>query len=190
MVAYGSSALHPTAPLLPSPHNLTSSEATTTNLVDTVLKLAREVGEMFTEVPYIKAVAGILIQIIAIRDEIKTTKERSVELINKVLRRSKVVLDGLLSVAMSPRKELLARMELNLIDYHKLLSEVQGFLQRNKLKGLFHRIIHRKSDLSEVETYDRLIDNYNIDFLTDFLLQSHITGLPQESAPSVMTSDP
>ncbi|KAG6855206.1 hypothetical protein H0H87_006844, partial [Tephrocybe sp. NHM501043] len=190
MVAYGPSELHPTAPLLPSSRNLTSSEATTTNLVDTVLKLATEISEMFTEVPYIKAVAGIIIQIITIRDEIKTTKERSVELINKVLRRSKVVLDGLLSVAKSSRKELLARMESSLIDYHKLLSEVQGVLQANQLKGRLHRTIHRKSDLSEVGKYDRLIDDYNTDFLTDLLLQSHITGVSQESAPSVMTLDP
>ncbi|KAG6855894.1 hypothetical protein H0H87_009605 [Tephrocybe sp. NHM501043] len=86
--------------------------------------------------------------------------------------------------------EPLGRIESSLIDYHKLLSEVWTILQANKSKGLLRRTIDRKSDLSDVEKYDRLVDNYNTDFLTDFLLQSHIAGLLQGSAPSVMTSDP
>ena len=51
--------------------------------------------------------------------QIKTVKERSHELIEKVLRRSNVVLDGLLFVAKSPHKELLSRIEGKLMDYHK-----------------------------------------------------------------------
>ena len=40
----------------------------TTNIVDTVLKIAKEAGEVFKDVPYIKAFAGILIQIVSIRE--------------------------------------------------------------------------------------------------------------------------
>jgi len=43
-------------------------ESTTTNMVDTVSKIAKEVGEIFKDVPYIKAVAGIIVQIIKIRE--------------------------------------------------------------------------------------------------------------------------
>ena len=42
--------------------------STTTNIVDTVLKLTKVAGEMLKEVPYVKALAGIIVQIIEIRD--------------------------------------------------------------------------------------------------------------------------
>jgi hypothetical protein len=42
--------------------------STTTDIADTTLKLAKEVGEMLRDVPYVKALAGIILQIIAIRD--------------------------------------------------------------------------------------------------------------------------
>ena len=51
--------------------------------------------------------------------EINTAKERSHELIEKVLRRSNVILDGLLSLAKSPHKDILARFEERLADYRK-----------------------------------------------------------------------
>ena len=43
-------------------------ESTATNAVDTVLKIAKEASETFKNVPYIKAFAGIVIQIISIRE--------------------------------------------------------------------------------------------------------------------------
>jgi len=43
-------------------------ESTATNAVDTVLKIAKEASETFKNVPYIKAFAGIIIQIISIRE--------------------------------------------------------------------------------------------------------------------------
>jgi len=42
-------------------------ESTTITTVDTVLKIAKEASEMFKNIPYIKAFAGIIIQIISIR---------------------------------------------------------------------------------------------------------------------------
>lgn len=43
-------------------------ESTATNIVDTVLNIAKEASEMFKNVPYIKAFAGIVIQIISIKE--------------------------------------------------------------------------------------------------------------------------
>ena len=43
-------------------------ESTTINIVDTVLKIAKEASDTFTHVPYIKVFAGIVIQIISIRE--------------------------------------------------------------------------------------------------------------------------
>jgi hypothetical protein len=38
------------------------------NIIDTVSKIAKEAGEMLKDVPYVKAFAGIIIQIIKIRE--------------------------------------------------------------------------------------------------------------------------
>jgi hypothetical protein len=43
-------------------------ESTTTNIVDTISKIAKEAGEVAKDIPYIKAFAGIVIQIITIRE--------------------------------------------------------------------------------------------------------------------------
>jgi len=51
--------------------------------------------------------------------EINTAKERSHELIEKVLSRSNVILDELLFVAKSPHKDILTRIEGRLTGYHK-----------------------------------------------------------------------
>ncbi|KAG6848878.1 hypothetical protein H0H93_013227, partial [Arthromyces matolae] len=108
-----------------------------------------------------------------------------------VLRRSKVVLDGLISVAKSGRKEALARMETNLKSYHALLDSVFVLLQASKSKGLLSRTLNRKAMLSDVEKYNRLLDDYNMEFLTDFLLQSGITGPPPQLPPtSLIVADP
>jgi len=42
--------------------------STTTNIVDTVLKLAKDVGVILKDIPYVKALAEIIVQIIEIRD--------------------------------------------------------------------------------------------------------------------------
>ncbi|KAG6839072.1 hypothetical protein H0H87_001761, partial [Tephrocybe sp. NHM501043] len=51
--------------------------------------------------------------------DIRTTKERSRELVNKVAWRSNVILEGVLSVATSPHKNALAQVEGKLKEYHK-----------------------------------------------------------------------
>ena len=61
----------------PSTTNFEYVESTTTNIVDTVLKLAKEASETFKNIPYIKALAGIVIQIINIREVQKLFSERN-----------------------------------------------------------------------------------------------------------------
>ncbi|KAG6834923.1 hypothetical protein H0H93_006343 [Arthromyces matolae] len=143
----------------------------TVSLVDTVLKLAQDVVEVLENVPYVKSLAGIIVKIIAIRDEINTAKERSRELIEKVLDRSKVILEGLLFVAKSPHKETLTRVEGKLTDYFMyvliglLLTNVLDVLKRNAGKSLLNRVVNRKAWKSDLKMYDRRIDNFNTDFL-------------------------
>ncbi|KAG6914377.1 hypothetical protein DXG01_000678, partial [Tephrocybe rancida] len=171
-----------------NPHDLIASASMTMNTADTVMKLAKNVGELLKDVPYVKALAGLIVQIIEIRDEINTAKERSHELIRKVWDRSRVVLDGLLSVADSSHKDI-SRIEGKLTEYHNLLVDVFRVLKSNTSKGMFDRVVNRKSRLSDVEKYNRRIDDYNTDFLTDLVLHLHlqISGtLQQSSLPSAI----
>ncbi|KAG6853594.1 hypothetical protein H0H87_008450, partial [Tephrocybe sp. NHM501043] len=118
MVAHGQSLLLSAGHSTAATNSNTALDSTTTNVVDSVAKLVREVGELLKNVPYIKGVAGIILQIIAIRDELNTAEERSHELLNKVLRKSSIILEGLLSVARSPNKDMLVRIEGRLKDYY------------------------------------------------------------------------
>ena len=71
-------------PTVPSTHSValpstTHQEyvvSTGTNIVDTVAKIAKEASEMLKGVPYVKALAGIIIQIIKIREVRELSKER------------------------------------------------------------------------------------------------------------------
>ncbi|KAG6815352.1 hypothetical protein H0H93_010068, partial [Arthromyces matolae] len=177
-------------------HQLFAS--TTTNIIDTtatvaqtVLKLAKDAREVLKNVPYVKALAGVIVQIIEIRDEIKTEKERSQELVDKVSDRSKTILEGLISVANSPRQENLGRVEGKLTKYHELLRDVLVVLKKNREKGRFYRLVNRKSRQSDLEKCNRRLDDYNADFLTDLVIHLYVTpqrqSLPPAATPVFLT---
>jgi len=69
-VAHGRSTLLFTRHLTvsPSTNSRESIASTTTNIVDTVLKLAKDAGGILKDVPYLKALSGTIVQIIEIRD--------------------------------------------------------------------------------------------------------------------------
>ena len=138
MVAHGVPGVVPPAPsiVIASTTNREYVESTTTNIVNTVLNIAKDASEMFKNVPYIKALAGIVIQIISIREvreqsgernalplldsqEIQTEKDQSQAFIDKILRRSKVILDGLLRVASSQNRDQLKDIEGKLKEYNE-----------------------------------------------------------------------
>jgi len=78
MVAHGlpiTASAHSAA--IQSTKNSEYVASTTTNTVDTVSKIAKEVGQMFTNVPYIKAFAVTVIQIIQIREVRELSGERN-----------------------------------------------------------------------------------------------------------------
>ena len=62
---------------IPSATNREYVGSTTTNIVDTTLKIAKEASGTFQNVPYIKALAGIIIQIISIREVRELSRERN-----------------------------------------------------------------------------------------------------------------
>ena len=70
MIAHGRSIAPFTrhSTVSPSTNSHESIASTTTNIADTVLRLAKDAGEILRNVPYVKALAGIIVQIIQIRD--------------------------------------------------------------------------------------------------------------------------
>ena len=77
MVAPGLPVVSSTRPVaIPLINNPAYAMTTTTNIIDTVSKITKEIGEIFKTVPYIKAFAGILIQIIKVREVRKLAGER------------------------------------------------------------------------------------------------------------------
>jgi hypothetical protein len=77
-VAHGVPVVPPAPSIaIPSTTNREYVEFTTTSIVDTVLKIAKEASDTFKNVPYIKAFAGIVIQIITIREVRELSGERN-----------------------------------------------------------------------------------------------------------------
>jgi hypothetical protein len=78
MVAHGVPVIPPAPSIaISSTTNREYVEFTTTSIVDVVLKIAKEASDTFKNVPYIKAFAGIVIQIISIREVRELSGERN-----------------------------------------------------------------------------------------------------------------
>lgn len=79
MVAHGVTGVVPPAPsiAIASTTNREYVESTTTNIANTVLNIAKDASQMFKNVPYITALAGIVIQIINIREVREQSGERN-----------------------------------------------------------------------------------------------------------------
>ena len=80
MVAHGLPVpVVPPAPsvAIPSATNREYIKSTARNTIDTVTKIAKEASDTFKNVPYIKGIAGIVIQIITIREVRELSRERN-----------------------------------------------------------------------------------------------------------------
>lgn len=131
-----------TVPKVAGSSRLTSHESEypipPTATASTILAITREVGEMLRGVPYVKAISGIILEIIRIkevrsstctaswtlagaltrrRQEVTDNKWRCQELIDKVVRRSETIFCGLKKVLESPGREGLKDLEKDLIAY-------------------------------------------------------------------------
>ena len=81
---------------------------------------------------------------------------------------------------------------------HSLLSEILAVLKTQASKNMFDRFVNRASRLGNLEKYDRLINDFNTDFVvcflplfdypgsfqlqTDLHIQSHLTNMSQRAA--------
>jgi hypothetical protein len=52
---------------------------------------------------------------------------------------------------------------------HSLLGQILAVLKTHASKNVIHRFANRKSRLGNLEKYDRLINDFNTDFVACFL---------------------
>ncbi|KAF8179411.1 hypothetical protein BJ912DRAFT_1045151 [Pholiota molesta] len=172
------------------------------SLANSVIAIVKEVGGMLKGVPYVQALSGVILQIIKIRDEIKSNKERCREIIEKVLRISKSIYERLADVAKSEGKEKLTRLEGHLGDCKSTLEAVHTELQKHQSRNPLAKLINR--GLEELNMLDRRVDELKINLILDILvaiqleqaatatnvIQSTALNAPTDSADHVLPPKP
>ncbi|KJA17320.1 hypothetical protein HYPSUDRAFT_218940 [Hypholoma sublateritium FD-334 SS-4] len=143
-----------------------------TALVDTMLTIVKEVGEMLASVPYVKSVSGIVLQLIKIRDEVKINKERCQEIIDKILSISKIIYERLLELGKSNAKNKLGRLENHLVDYGRTLGGIYRTMEKHASRSTFRKIIQR--GLDDLNRYDRVLDSFNSKIILDILIEIRV----------------
>ncbi|KAF7324387.1 Tetratricopeptide repeat protein 28 [Mycena venus] len=138
----------------------------------TFLGIVKEVGEMLRDVPYVKALSGVLLQIITIKEELTDNKRRCQELIDKV----------------SPGREGLHDLEDDLVAYADLLQDVYAALIQctsRKRSDRVHRWFNRGQLLDDMLRLERLLDDFRVNFSDKTLvrLEIHMNTL-QGKTPS------
>ncbi|KAF9470553.1 TPR-like protein, partial [Pholiota conissans] len=141
---------------------------TIVNSTNNVVAIVKEVGEILAHAPYVKALSGVVLQIIKIRDEIKSNKQRCHEIIDKVVRISEAIYERLREVAKSPGKEKLGRLEKHLVECNATLSAVSTALEKHRSRKPFNKFINR--GLDELNAMDRRVDELNIKLILDILM--------------------
>ncbi|KAJ7769694.1 hypothetical protein DFH07DRAFT_806722 [Mycena maculata] len=166
--AAGSSKLASSRPALGIPPVATAS---------TILAIAKEVGEMLRGVPYVRAISGVILEIIKIKEEVRDNKRRCQELIDKVIRRSDTILSGLKKIGETPGKEGLKDLEADLVAYTTLLQDVYAALLQctsRKIADRVDRWLNRGQLLDDMLRLERLLDDFRVNFSDNRLVQIEI----------------
>ncbi|KAF8201304.1 hypothetical protein K438DRAFT_1932971 [Mycena galopus ATCC 62051] len=136
-------------------------------ILTTFLAVVKEVGELLSDVPYVNGIAGVILQIIKIKEELTDNRWRCQELIDKVVRRSETILSGLKKIAQSPGREGLRDLEDDLVAYTNLLRHVYAALIQCTSRKMSHRVerwLNRGQLLDDMLRLERLLDDFRINF--------------------------
>ncbi|PPQ89264.1 hypothetical protein CVT25_001348 [Psilocybe cyanescens] len=139
--------------------------------IQAVSSLATDVLEVFEQVPYVKIVASLIQKIITISDEIRSNKDRSRELVGKVMAYARVVFDALLGL--DERTAIGLRQDLE--ELAKVLQSVYDVLQEitgPNYASLVNRLVYRNEIASMLQEQDRNLDTT----ITAFQLKSSIVN--------------
>ncbi|KAH8810136.1 hypothetical protein DL96DRAFT_1821644 [Flagelloscypha sp. PMI_526] len=125
------------------------------NAAGTVLQLAKDAGDAASNVPYVKGVAGILSQIIKIRDEIQANKERCDEIIDLVLSKTTIILQSLDKVYRTNGADGFEDLKSDLESYSHFLrgvlrDDLEPYKNQSRLKSYINRG-KKAGDLPKIE---------------------------------------
>ncbi|KAI0055924.1 hypothetical protein BV25DRAFT_1832767 [Artomyces pyxidatus] len=150
------------------------------------LSLLREIGEMSAQVPYVKGVAGIMLRILAIKDEIEVYKSRCAEVIDNVDRVIQVIVSARqycqeknihAKKDMPPdMEELMASIEQNMQEILEVLTQCTS----KKKWEQFKLNIVRTDLLRKIERCDRKIKSIIDASTTVLLLNIRINQEPKK----------
>ncbi|KAH8806817.1 hypothetical protein DL96DRAFT_598669 [Flagelloscypha sp. PMI_526] len=134
---------------------------TSLNAAGTILQLARDTGEAASQVPYVKAVAGVLSQIIKIRDEIRSNKERCDEIIDLVQLKSTTILQALDSVYLTNGADVFKDLKSDLEAYADFLRAVlRDDLEPFKTQPRWASYVNRGKKASDLQRLERHLDDF------------------------------
>ncbi|KAH8814602.1 hypothetical protein DL96DRAFT_1504687 [Flagelloscypha sp. PMI_526] len=150
------------------------------NAISTTLLLAKDVGEAASQVPYVKAVAGVLSQIIRIRDEIQVNKERCGEIIDLVQRKSTTILQSLDKVYEAKGAEGFEDLKSDLEAYADFLRAVlQEELEPFKTQFRWTSYINRGKNAGDLQKLERELEDFKDRFSMKRLVEISVALLSQ-----------
>ncbi|KAH8806889.1 hypothetical protein DL96DRAFT_1686087 [Flagelloscypha sp. PMI_526] len=184
LVAHGNPRAH--SLLGRSTLHSTSQLDTGLNAAGTTLQIAKDVGEMANKVPYVKAVAGVLSQIIRIRDDIQANDERCREIIDLVQLKSRTILLSLDQVYVAKGAVGLENLKSDLEDYADFLCAVlREELEPFKTQSRWTSYINRGKNSGDLQKLERELDNFNNRFSLKRLVEISVrTSLHTALPPS------
>ncbi|KAH8806907.1 hypothetical protein DL96DRAFT_1506414, partial [Flagelloscypha sp. PMI_526] len=154
----------PGSPRARSENTLQSASTFDTGLsaAGTTLQLVRDAGEVASQVPYVKAVAGVLSQIIKIRDEIQANNERCGEIIDLVQLKSTTILQSLDSVYFANGVRGFEDLRSDLEAYTDFLRTVlRDELEPYKNQSRWRSYINRGKNAGDLQKLQRQLDEFN-----------------------------
>ncbi|KAH8814576.1 hypothetical protein DL96DRAFT_1624215 [Flagelloscypha sp. PMI_526] len=143
-----------------------STFVTGLNTAGTALRLAKDAGEAAGQIPYVKAVAGVLSQIIKIREDIQANKERCYEIIDLVHLKSTTILQSLDIVYHANGAEGFEDMESDLEAYADFLRGIlRDRLEPQKKQSRFISYLIREKNAGDLQKLERELEEFNSRFL-------------------------
>ncbi|KAH8810140.1 hypothetical protein DL96DRAFT_1821649 [Flagelloscypha sp. PMI_526] len=172
---------------------------TSLNAAGIILQLAKDAGDAAKNVPYVKAVAGVLSQIIKIRDEIQANKERCGEIIDLVNSKTTIILQSLDTVYRSNGADGLVDLKSDLEAYtHFLRGVLRDDLEPYRTQSRLKSYINRGKYYSDLQKIERRLNHFGDLFSVKRLVAISVDTRtllskplpPPESIPQALLASP
>ncbi|KAH8814558.1 WD40-repeat-containing domain protein [Flagelloscypha sp. PMI_526] len=162
------------------------------NLVQDAAAITRDIAEILEKVPYLKGAAGVVAQILKIREELATNKQRCEEIIDRVYSQHQRLVHAVDSLA-SYTLDAFNPLALDLDEYRRLLEDLQEELvhfTRAKRHSWFNRTLQRTKVAGDLEHLDRSLQDFHQAFTFKRLVSMAQDALDQRIAILIAHVDP